>query len=299
MDETQCSACTWSPEKQSHCSYKSHVSLFYSAGDRGAWSLGSKLILKERSNDPPNFETTNIPFLVSKTTIPIPEVVEEWVEDDGTYFLLVKRMKGQPLSEAWATMTQADKERVAKQTADYLLQLRELHSDRMECLGGKPLYSSFLFAGEYGVGHGPLSSDDELWAEMSSALSHVPEEVRLKLRERMPTAAPYTFTHGDLTDVNIMVDDGHLAGIIDWESSGYFPVWWEFAAAHIGLGDVDVEWKALLRQYLVPQDREFWSIWYSLCLYPKYPKLDERAKTFFKECGLSLPEGTNEDDDEV
>ncbi len=41
----------------------------------------------------------------------------------------------------------------------------------------------------------------------------------------MPSAAPFTFTHGDLTDVNILIKDGNLADILDWEASGYFPVW--------------------------------------------------------------------------
>ncbi|CAG8932525.1 unnamed protein product [Penicillium salamii] len=288
MAETPCSACTWTPERQSHCSYNSHISLFYSASNRGAWSLGSKFILKERSSEAPNFESANLQFLSSKTTIPIPQTVQEWTEDDGTYFQIMTRLKGRPLSEAWPTMSQTDKERVASQTAEYLKQLRELHSDRMECLGGHPLYDAFLFGSAYGVGHGPLSSDDELWAEMSKSLTHVPGEVQVKLRERLPTAAPYTFTHGDLTDVNIMVEDGHLVGIIDWEAAGYFPVWWEFAGLSIGLGQVDVEWKQTLRRYMPPEDREFWLIFKSLQW--DYPKLDERGRKFFENSGLELPE---------
>lgn len=39
----------------------------------------------------------------------------------------------------------------------------------------------------------------------------------------MPSAAPYTFTRNDLCFVNIMVENGHLTGIIDWESSSTFP----------------------------------------------------------------------------
>ncbi|EKV15550.1 hypothetical protein PDIG_10320 [Penicillium digitatum PHI26] len=121
-------------------------------------------------------------------------------------------------------MTSTDKERVAKQTAEYLMQLHELRSDRLESISGQPIYSAFLFPNGYGIGHGPFSSDDELWAEMSLALAQVPEQVRSKLRRRMPAAAPYTFTHGDLTNVNIIVENDNLAGILDWESSAFFPV---------------------------------------------------------------------------
>lgn len=52
-------------------------------------------------------------------------------------------------------------------------------------------------------------------AEMSLALSKVPEDFRLKLRQRMPNATLYTFTYSDLTNVNIIVDNSNLEGILD------------------------------------------------------------------------------------
>lgn len=142
-------------------------------------------------------------------------MVGEWHEDEGTYLLLTKRIQGQPLSEMWPIISEIDKERVVKQTTEYVMQLRELHLDRMESLGGQPLYSAFLFPNGYGIGYSPFSSDDELWAEMLFSLSKVLEEICLKLCERMPSATPYTFTHSDLTNINIIVDNGNLAGILD------------------------------------------------------------------------------------
>jgi aminoglycoside phosphotransferase (APT) family kinase protein len=85
----------------------------------------------------------------------------------------------------------------------------------MQSLEGQPLYSAFIFPIGYGVPHGPLSSSDELWNEMDKAQEEVPMKARQRLRERMPPAAPFTFTHGDLTNVNIIVKEGNLAGIID------------------------------------------------------------------------------------
>lgn len=85
----------------------------------------------------------------------------------------------------------------------------------MQSLGEQPLYSAFLFPNGYGVPHGPLSSDDELWAELATGLEDLPEQALRRLRERMPPAEPYTFTHGDLAIVNIIVRDGALAGILD------------------------------------------------------------------------------------
>ncbi|KAE8323655.1 kinase-like protein [Aspergillus sergii] len=39
------------------------------------------------------------------------------------------------------------------------------------------------------------------------------------------------FTHGDFRPQNIMVEDGNVTGIIDWELSGWYPEYWEFANA--------------------------------------------------------------------
>ncbi|CAP91569.1 Pc13g05000 [Penicillium rubens Wisconsin 54-1255] len=39
------------------------------------------------------------------------------------------------------------------------------------------------------------------------------------------------FTHADLRPQNIMVRGGSITGIIDWELSGWYPEYWEFAKA--------------------------------------------------------------------
>ncbi|KAG6166363.1 hypothetical protein E4U27_008226, partial [Claviceps purpurea] len=35
------------------------------------------------------------------------------------------------------------------------------------------------------------------------------------------------FTHGDLNMRNIMMHNGRLSGIIDWETCGWYPDYWE------------------------------------------------------------------------
>lgn len=41
----------------------------------------------------------------------------------------------------------------------------------------------------------------------------------------MPAVTLYTFIYSDLTNVNIIVENGNLIGILDWESSAFFPIW--------------------------------------------------------------------------
>ena len=130
--QTPCSVCSWTAEKQKCCNYVSQVKLFYGAGDRGVWAIGSHLILKEQPNDSPKteYETLSIKFLKEHTTIPVPTIVKNWV-DNGRNYTLTERIKGQTLEAAWPTLSTEDKNRIADETAEYLLQLRKFQSSRM------------------------------------------------------------------------------------------------------------------------------------------------------------------------
>ncbi|PYH38273.1 kinase-like protein [Aspergillus neoniger CBS 115656] len=272
---TPCTACSWTPERQNHCNYKSHLKPFYESGDRGIWSLGSKVILKDRCPNHPTSEVPNIHFVQDRTCIPVPTIIESWEEDKHT-LTLMRRMPGQPLSNVWSELNPNEKETIAKQVDFYLHQLRSLQSDKIQCLGGRPVFSKYLFKNDSSsssgeiteIPRGPFASDDELWAEMERGLDErIPEAARVRLRQRMPAAMPYTFTHGDLTIGNIMVEDGEVTGIIGWETAGYFPVWWEYVATSVPDGEEDREWKMLLRWYLPDYSaaREFWLEYWYLC----------------------------------
>ncbi|KAK0186166.1 kinase-like domain-containing protein, partial [Armillaria mellea] len=54
----------------------------------------------------------------------------------------------------------------------------------------------------------------------------------LEKAKKMPTLFPHdiVFTHGDLWDHNIMVDQGHITGIVDWEWAGWLPEYWEYTS---------------------------------------------------------------------
>ncbi len=128
--------------------------------------------------------------------------------------------------------------------------------------------------------HGLFASDAELWAELEPALAAAPATARKRLRARMPPCRPYTFTHGDLNINNVMVDvvKNTVTAVLDWELSGYFPVWWEYASTMAWAFNQDnLDWRLLLREYMEPFEdtREWWLDFMSLQSHPKM--IDERA----------------------
>lgn len=86
---------------------------------------------------------------------------------------------------------------------------------------------------------------DALFAQANSVL----------FAHRMPTlhrlAAPVNatrhricFTHADLAARNILVKDGRLSGIVDWEFAGWYPEYWELVAMEMQMVD-----RAVLHQF--------------------------------------------------
>ena len=58
--------------------------------------------------------------------------------------------------------------------------------------------------------------------------------------------------HGDLTPRNIIVKDGRITGIVDWERSGFFPEYAEYAFA-MKLGhQIEKWWLPVLEEVLQP-----------------------------------------------
>lgn len=106
----------------------------------------------------------------------------------------------------------------------------------------------------------------------------------------MPPCESYVLTHCDLNLGNIMVKDGALVGILDWEFAAYYPIWYEYVSASWGWTEEDAEWKRLLRERLnVHGDghedaREFWM---DLRRLRKYLDLDEKGREALEMLSLN------------
>lgn len=72
-----------------------------------------------------------------------------------------------------------------------------------------------------------------------------------------PTSDKLVFTHGDIASRNLIVRDGKLVGLVDWEWSGWYPEHFETVRAEIEIarkrGELPGEVRKLLPDY--PRDR--------------------------------------------
>lgn len=213
---------SWSATRQAGCRYNSHVKFSTVSAIEEHGLRGQTWFWKNGALSRPTSNPSTFVFWLKELQYLYPKSLRSGRKSTGHISCLPNGFKDNPWVKSDPPCPQRTKN--ASQSRPLTIWCSFASFTRTEWkayyVGGQPLYSVFLFPNGYGIGHGPLSSDDELWAEMSLALSKVPEEIRLELRRRMPSAAPYTFTHADLTNVDIILDNGNLAGILDWELFG-------------------------------------------------------------------------------
>ncbi|KAK6814169.1 hypothetical protein RU639_010108 [Aspergillus parasiticus] len=175
--------------------------------------------------------------------IPVPEVfayctygpIDRDIGDYGTLFdtyIFMSLVEGQSLDTVWTSYDQQTKTCVASQLKEYMDELRSMRS------------TSYIGSADHGPATDPIlatcksqglfSSENEFNETIIEGYQcKAPRSHAKKYLFRMVESQQHqiVFTHGDFRPQNIMVKDGNVTGIIDWELSGWYPEYWEFAKA--------------------------------------------------------------------
>lgn len=211
-------------------------------------------------------EAATLRFIREHTNIPVPVVHDAWKTPDGTAYILMEWI-GNPdvhrLQDCWDSLTTSQKEKIASQLREYLDQLRSLpQPSHMRGWIGPPDGSAIFDPRLHTDTCGPFASEsafnDFLLARMRESTWHAAaaskriEEVRSRLRHDHHIV----FTHGDINSRNILIDlDGNVAGLVDWEMSGWMPEYWEYLKCNFAQGH-DPEWLAFFPTFVEPYQAE-------------------------------------------
>jgi len=198
---------------------------------------------------------------------PIPEVYGSWYGHDehGNHLgrLSMSFVPGRTLDKVWPSLDDAAKERVCRDTWSMIAKIRTIPrppalSKHFCCSAdGSPICDPLL--GGYTDRSPPLPSDEAVRARIfeqyvkCNGLSYADGK---DLPKMLPRSSKSVFTHGDITPRNIMVDEsGRILAILDWESAGWYPDYWEYARM-MRLYDDDVNWMA----WMARTSPEAWDI---------------------------------------
>ncbi|KAK4099525.1 hypothetical protein N658DRAFT_508569 [Parathielavia hyrcaniae] len=228
----------------------------YRHADRVVEKVGSRYILKTTSNTVNNSEAATHNFITRNTTVPVPKVYGEWLSSlRRKHNILEGRIWGFTLADCWKDLPLHARLNVAQEVAGHMRELARFTHTRMESVSGKRLPNNCFNPrprDPRGYLSGRWSDDDDIFNNefyIPLRRAGVSRATVAKIRRTMPPCrGELVLTHCDLFVGNVMVDParGVVTGIIDWESGGYWPGWFQYARITQGCSDDDGEWKFLL-----------------------------------------------------
>ncbi|KAK0665417.1 kinase-like domain-containing protein [Cercophora samala] len=165
---------------------------------------------------------------------------------------------GVSLDEVWHGLTAGEQSSIKAQLRTQFTRMRACKQPFIGRLGRQPAPNNYDSMGNTQLG--PFDSEEKFdeWclARLSgNALSRWKWKKFVE-KERRGSSGNFVLTHGDLTPRNIMVKDGQVTGIIDWERSGFYPEYAEYAFAMKLCHSHEEWWIPVLKELLQPCSKE-------------------------------------------
>lgn len=171
--------------------------------------------------------------------------------------MVSERVPGVPLADVWLGMSAADQEVIKAQLREQLACVRGCAESFIGRVGRQQVKNVYDTMG--GTAYcGPFDGEEE-FDEWCLGKIHGGPLVRAKWRwllrgerEKRGGGGRFVLTHGDLTPRNIIVQGNVVTGIVDWERSGFFPEYAEYAFAMVLCHGHEEWWIPVLEELLTP-----------------------------------------------
>ncbi|KAF3287394.1 hypothetical protein TWF970_007118 [Orbilia oligospora] len=156
-------------------------------------------------------EAATMQYIAENTTIPVPKVYGSY-KDEKTQktHLVMEYIEGDCLEDVWEDFGLEKKEDIISQLKRILDELRSLEE----------------------TPRGPYSSEEEFSQGIIDTLlekeaTAFPRLV-CEMVQDILKGHKIVLTHGDFLPRNILVKDGKVVAILDWEMAGWYPEYWEY-----------------------------------------------------------------------
>ncbi|KAB8237170.1 aminoglycoside phosphotransferase family protein [Aspergillus alliaceus] len=150
-------------------------------------------------------------YISQHTSIPVPKVLCAFAHNDCTY-IVMERIKGDMLGTGWLRRSEDSKARLLAQLKKLVQEMRELQAPKgvgVASIDGGSLYDARVPGPT--LRFGPFRTIDEFHRHLRRGLEFGPD--------------------GDLSSFNILVREDDIVGVVDWETAGWYPSYWEYTTA--------------------------------------------------------------------
>jgi hypothetical protein len=209
-------------------------------------------------------EADSLSFVSANTSVPSPKLLGTYSHAEKTY-LFMARLPGKPLTDKLSTLSQDELDVITGELKLITDELRSLGINQFEkswyigSVNGGPCRDDLFSCGYQN--RGPFITEAEMYENVIERWDKATVHPRLRkpeidFRRRLYAEISGTeirFTHGDLVPGNILVENGHISGIVDWEQAGWYPAYWEYVKAMCGDFDCwDTQWPLDIAKFLEP-----------------------------------------------
>ncbi|KAJ5770741.1 uncharacterized protein N7511_002792 [Penicillium nucicola] len=173
-------------------------------------------------------------FISQHTSIPVPKIFCTFTQSGWTY-IVMERIKGDIIGKGWVRRKEDSKAKLLSQLAEKFREMRELQPSEgttISSVDGGSLYDCRI-AGPT-PRFGPFDTLQDFHRHLRMGLEFDPGMMLegQELIKQQSKTWPLVFTHGDLSSLNILARGDDIVGIIDWETAGWYPSYWEYTSAH-------------------------------------------------------------------
>jgi aminoglycoside phosphotransferase len=203
-------------------------------------------------------EASAMQFIAQHTSIPVPKVYCAFTRKGWTY-IAMEKINGEMVGRGWGIRSSGSKAKILAQLKGMVDEMRKIcppQGQGVSNVDGGPIWDCRLPGSS--MCHGPFESVHDFHRFLRGGFdadpNHYPEVSELiALQDR--AWPPSIFTHGDLSSLNILVRDDKIVGIVDWETAGWYPQYWEYTTAS-QVNPMNIFWREEIDKFLDPMPKE-------------------------------------------
>ncbi|KAK7554202.1 kinase-like domain-containing protein [Phyllosticta citricarpa] len=204
-------------------------------------------------------EASTMRFVAHHTSVPVPKVHCAFTHNGCTY-IVMERIRGHMLGKGWVYRSQESKKLILSQLKSMVEQIRQLPAPGPEVsnIDGGPLYDPRPSMPGPDLHFGPFATIQEFHEYLRNGMeshSDLPQQVNELIHFHDGPWIDPVFTHGDLSSLNIMCENDKITGIVDWETSGWFPYYWEYTVT-CQVNPQNLFWSEEIDKFLKPLPKE-------------------------------------------
>ncbi|KAF1918234.1 kinase-like domain-containing protein [Ampelomyces quisqualis] len=167
--------------------------------------------------------------LAAELGLPVPQVHKAGTGSvDGEAYIRMDYVQGERLDSVWPSMTEEEKVGICGQLRGILTNMRSL--PWRTALIGSCLGRAARDCRQYtDYSDGPYGDEETFNTSFYFDLvKTIPVPIRAALYQQLRNDHRIVFSHGDLAQHNILVKEGQITGLLDWEYSGWYPEHWDY-----------------------------------------------------------------------